>query len=161
MDRKSLKTSLVVNLMKELWSGCWWMRGWTRQVYLHVQQRLENRQVEGEAVLLDVTGPYWTSGPRNLAETKTSWSHCSRNGLDFSWGCLSPGFYHLEVAQPAGEVQDVSQVCFGVSGRAGGRGPSELLGDGVQLQRTKSKDLALLKQLLACRTSTDYSFTGL
>lgn len=61
---------------------------------------------------------------------------------------------YLEVAQPAGEVQDVSQVRSGVSAEAGGRGQAELLGDGVKLERTQGKHLSCLQQLLPCSTET-------
>lgn len=63
---------------------------------------------------------------------------------------------HLEVSQPAGEVENVSQVSFGVSIAAGGFGQTELLGDGVKLQRTERKHLASLQQLLTCRTQTQH-----
>lgn len=62
---------------------------------------------------------------------------------------------NLEVSQPAGEVQDVSQICFGVSVAARGFGHAELLGDGVELQRTERKDLAGLQQMLTYSTQTD------
>lgn len=58
----------------------------------------------------------------------------------------------LEVSQPAGEVQDVSQVGFGVSVAAGRLGQTELLGDGVKLQRSEGEHLAGLQQHLAYNT---------
>lgn len=63
--------------------------------------------------------------------------------------------FDLEVAQPAGEIQNVSQVGSGVSVTASGFGQAELLRDGEKLQRTKWKDLAGLQQLLACNRHTE------
>lgn len=63
--------------------------------------------------------------------------------------------YNLEVSQPAGEVEDVSQVCFGISVAAGWFGHPQLLGDGEELQRTERKHLAGLQQLLTYSTQTD------
>lgn len=45
--------------------------------------------------------------------------------------------YDLEVAQPAGEVQNVSQVGPGVAVTESGLGQAELLGDGKKLQGTE------------------------
>lgn len=64
------------------------------------------------------------------------------------------GMYDLEVAQPAGEIQNVSQVGPGVTVTAGGFGQAKLLGDGKKLQRTKWKHLTGLQQLLACNRDT-------
>lgn len=60
--------------------------------------------------------------------------------------------YDLEVAQPAGEVQNVSQVGPGVAVTASGLGQAKLLGDGKKLQGTEWKHLTSLQQLLACDT---------
>ena len=59
----------------------------------------------------------------------------------------------LEVPQPAREVQDVSQVGFGVSIAAGRFGQTQLLSDGVELQRMERKHLASLQQLLTYRNT--------
>lgn len=45
--------------------------------------------------------------------------------------------YDLEVAQPAREVQNVSQVRSGITVTASGFGQAKLLGDGKKLQGTK------------------------
>lgn len=45
--------------------------------------------------------------------------------------------YDLEVAQPAGEVQNVSQVGSGVTVTASGLGQAKLLGDGKELKGTE------------------------
>ena len=51
-----------------LWGLCVYVGGRTdrQSQYLYLQQWLEDRQVEGETALLDVTGSYWTSGTRYL-----------------------------------------------------------------------------------------------
>lgn len=65
--------------------------------------------------------------------------------------------FDLEVAQPAGEIQNVSQVGSGVTVTASGFGQAKLLGDGKKLQGTKWKHLAGLQQLLACNRHTQKS----
>lgn len=62
--------------------------------------------------------------------------------------------YDLEVAQPAGEVQNVSQVGSGITITASGLGQAKLLGDGKELQGTEWKHLTGLQQLLACNRHT-------
>lgn len=54
----------------------------------------------------------------------------------------------LEVLEAAGEVQDVSEVGFGISVGTGGLGEFQLLRDGVQLERSEQKHLACSQQLL-------------
>lgn len=61
----------------------------------------------------------------------------------------------LEVAQPAGEIQNVSQVGSSVAVTASGFGQAKLLGDGKKLQGTKWKHLTGLQQLLACNRHTE------
>lgn len=59
----------------------------------------------------------------------------------------------LEVAQPAGEVQDVTQVSLGVAVVARGLGQTQLLGDGVQLQGAQREHLAGSQQLFTYQTN--------
>lgn len=80
----------------------------------------------------------------------------SRKQKTVQCGCeSSKEVCNLEVSQPAGEVEDVSQVGFGISITAGGFGQTELLGDGVKLERTQGKHFASLQQLLTYSTQTD------
>lgn len=55
---------------------------------------------------------------------------------------------NLEVLEAAGEVQDVSEVGFGISVGTGWLGEFQLLCDGVQLERPEKKHLAYSQQLL-------------
>lgn len=56
----------------------------------------------------------------------------------------------LQVSQPAHEVQNVAQVGLGISVAAGRLGEAQLLGDGVELQRTDRENVPILEQLLPC-----------
>lgn len=130
--------------------------------YLYLQQWFEKRQVEGQAALMDVTGSYWASGARDLTNRdktrKKNINHlcCSQESQEKRWWIWDQNkeVCNLQVSQPAGEVEDVPKVGFGVSIAAGRFGKTELLGDGVKLQRAKGKDLACLQQLFTYNTHT-------
>lgn len=55
---------------------------------------------------------------------------------------------NLEVLEAAGEVQDVSEVGFGISVGTGWLGEFQLLCDSVQLERPEKKHLTYSQQLL-------------
>lgn len=103
-------------------------------------------------ILLVPTGPLephiYRDQQRKKGKVRTfiSWNIITRlwTGLKAKQGKFSD----LEVSQPAGKVENVSQIGPGISVTARRFGQTKLLGDGKKLQGTEGKHLTGLQQLL-------------